>query len=151
LRIRIPSRRKDHRYFERLRGEFLRLESLERVEVNPVTGSVLLTGSRLDPVAVENYARSQGLFDLRQKKPSSAPVTRTIVEPLGTLSSGLKRITGGRLDLPGLVFILLLASGISEIIKGNFRAPPWYTAFWYAFGVFTKSLVDMVHKSDEAA
>lgn len=149
LRIRIPSRRKDGRYFERLRKEFLRLERLDRVEVNPVTGSVLLMGSRLDLAAVENYARSKGLFDLRQTKPSSAPVTRKIVEPLGTLSSGMKRITGGRLDLPGLTFILLLVSGVVEIVRGNFRAPPWYTAFWYAFGVFTKSLVDMADREDE--
>jgi hypothetical protein len=31
---------------------------------------------------------------------------------------------------------------VVEIMRGNFRMPPWYTAFWYAFGLFTKSMLD---------
>ena len=39
-------------------------------------------------------------------------------------------------------FGVLLALGIYQISRGNFMAPAWYTAFWYAFGVLTKTLID---------
>jgi len=25
-------------------------------------------------------------------------------------------------------------------MRGNFGIPPWYTAFWYSFGVYTKQI-----------
>jgi hypothetical protein len=52
------------------------------------------------------------------------------------------QFTGGWLDLPGMAFLLLLGIGIYQIRRGNIGLPPWYTAFWYAFGVYTKSLVE---------
>jgi hypothetical protein len=45
-------------------------------------------------------------------------------------------------DLPGMVFLSALLIGLYELARGNFRPPPWYTAFWYAFGVYSKSLMD---------
>jgi hypothetical protein len=45
----------------------------------------------------------------------------------------------------------LLGTGIYQIVRGNFGAPPWYTAFWYAFGVFTKSLIDKGGRGNDAA
>lgn len=142
LRIRIPSRKRNVRYFDHLRDEFLEYGKFDRVEVNPVTGSILFTGRGLKIASIEEYARSRGLFELRGQGRSVVPVTRKMIEPLGSLSSRLKRFTGGQIDLPGFIFILLLVSGLYEIVRGNFRAPPWYTALWYAFGVFTKSLAD---------
>ena len=29
----------------------------------------------------------------------------------------------------------------AEMAREANRTPPWYTAFWYAFGLFTKSLL----------
>jgi len=41
-----------------------------------------------------------------------------------------------------MAILSLLGLGLYQILRGNFRAPPWYTAFWYALGIFTKSLSD---------
>jgi hypothetical protein len=46
------------------------------------------------------------------------------------------------LDLPGMIFLSLLAVGLWELAIGNFKRPPWYTAFWYAFGLFSKAIFD---------
>jgi hypothetical protein len=55
-------------------------------------------------------------------------------------------MTGGELDIPSVFFAALLISGIYQIARGNMAAPAWYTAFWYAFGIFSR---DMLHKVDE--
>ncbi len=41
----------------------------------------------------------------------------------------LKKISGGELDIPSLVFLSLLISGIWQIARGNLGMPAWYTAF----------------------
>lgn len=68
--------------------------------------------------------------------------TAYIAEPLGKLSDFLSTYTVGRLDMPTIAFLGLLIVGFHQIASGKFRSPPWYTAFWYAFGVFSKSIAD---------
>ena len=55
------------------------------------------------------------------------------------MSQSLRRFSSGELDLAVMVFIALLGVGVYQIARGNFGAPPWYTAFWYALGVLTKT------------
>jgi hypothetical protein len=57
-------------------------------------------------------------------------------------NENLKKLTGGEIDIPSLVFVSLLISGIWQIARGNLAMPAWYTAFYYALGVFTSAKVD---------
>ena len=43
------------------------------------------------------------------------------------------------MDLGTASFGALLIMGIYQISRGNFMAPAWYTAFWYALNIFLKS------------
>jgi hypothetical protein len=153
IRIRIPSRRGDVSYFEDLRSKFSRLEKFERIQINPLTGSVLITHDDIDLKGIADYAEEKGIFSLDPDGPPSAPLARQVVNPVEKISNFLNQITDGEVDLAGLIFVSLLAFGIFEILRGRFTTPPWYTAFWYAFGVFTKSLVDQAKSgsSDEDA
>jgi hypothetical protein len=45
-------------------------------------------------------------------------------------------------DLTSALFAALVIFGISELIRGHWKTPPWYTAFWYAFGGYSKVLLD---------
>jgi hypothetical protein len=45
------------------------------------------------------------------------------------------------LNLPGLIFLTLMGVGVFQLATGRRVIPPWYTAFWYAFGVFSRLLV----------
>ena len=54
----------------------------------------------------------------------------------------LKKLTGGEVDIPSLIFLSLLISGIWQIARGNFAMPAWYTAFYYALGVFARAQVE---------
>ncbi len=141
LRIKIPGRREDIRYFSNLRSEF-RDEDYNRVAANPFTGSLVLEADRIDVDGIATFASSQGLFELDRKKPEREPLFKKVVNPVSALNAGIDRISGGDFNLPGVIFMVLLGFGATELIRGNFRTPPWYTAFWYAFGVFSKSLID---------
>jgi hypothetical protein len=150
LRIKIPSQKGDWDYFHSLGKKLVKYQDFDVLQLNPVTGSVLFLDERLDVAGIEAYARENGLFDLRRTAERAVPLSRRIAEPLIGTSSFLSRTTGGVVDLPGAAFLLLLGIGLYEIVRGNFRTPPWYTAFWYAFGVFTKSLADMASKKEES-
>jgi hypothetical protein len=146
VRIRVPSQKGNDEYFEALRKSLSQYDAAEAVEVNQFTGSVLLLGNRLELDAVAAIGQSNDLFQIGNpvkpalNNPSHLP--GKAVKPLEGLQGAMDQLTGGNLDLSGLIFFLLLGTGVHQILRGNFVAPPWYTAFWYAFGVFTKQLVD---------
>ncbi len=142
VRIKVPSQKGDSSYFQEVRKAFLGYRKFERLEVNPCTGSVLIVDENLDVGGAVKYAEEKGLFKLQKTENNRQPLSHRLVRPLKDFSASLENFTGGELDLPGLAFISLLGVGIYQILRGNLRSPPWYTAFWYALGVFTKSLVD---------
>jgi len=142
LRIRVPSQKGDPAYFSELRDAFFKYGNFERLEVNPHTGSVLFVDENLDADAVMSYAEDKELFRLQQPKKNPESLSERIVQPIRELSDSLNSFTKGELDLPGMAFLALLGVGVYQLYKGNLRSPPWYTAFWYALGIFTKSIVD---------
>jgi hypothetical protein len=151
LRLRIPARRGDGEYFFKLEEYLLRYRPFRALETNPVTGSVLVVDDGLDVGDLAQKAEADGFFAIRKPGRPPIPLSGRMVQPLGSLSDSVRRMSGGEVDLPGLIFMGLLGTGIYQIVRGNFGAPPWYTAFWYAFGVFTKSLIDKGGRGNDAA
>lgn len=142
LRIRIPSRRGDAVYFSEVRGQLSRLRRFPQLDVNPLTGGVLLAGEPIDPAAIAEYGHKQNLFRLKLAHTASKPLMHAVAEPVARIDDAMKRLTGGTIDLPGSVFLLLLGFGIYEIARGRLSIPPWYTAFWYAFGLMSMYVIE---------
>jgi len=139
-RIRIPACRGDLAYFGKIR-DAARKAPIESIRANTLTGSILFQGRNATAEAVARFGSENGLFDIRPALPA-APLTKRIAAPLAAVDRGLRQVSAGQIDLPGTLFILLLFVALYEIARGRFRTPPWYTAFWYAFGLFTKTLID---------
>jgi hypothetical protein len=141
-RIRIPSRKGDGEFFASVRERLHRCEQVTGVEINAGTGGVLVfyTG---DFPAITAYAEDQGIFRLAVK-PSAKnhnpnTLTHVTLTTYKNLDARVKKLTGGELDLPGATYLALVGAGIYKIAKGNFAAPAWYTAFWYALNIFLKA------------
>lgn len=145
LRIKIPTRKGDEEFFANLEDKLTKLRDQMSVRVNPATGSVLLTAEKIDARSVASFAKKENLFQLDTTGPQPIALSQRFVQPIGELSQSVGRFTKGEVDLAGLAFLALLSAGVFQILRGQFRAPPWYTAFWYALGVFTKMAAD---KSD---
>jgi hypothetical protein len=145
LRIKIPSRKGDGAFFSTVKQSLDRDLKYGLVQINALTGSVLITESGVDLETLAERASRGGLFALEHRPAPVQPLGRTVFTPLLELNRKISGFTEGAVDFPGLVFLALCAFGIYEILRGNVRPPPWYTAFWYAFGIFTKSMVDRTH------
>jgi hypothetical protein len=142
LRIRIASRRGDPTYFavteEKLSEAFAGLSATG----NALTGTILITGERLDIDAIVDFSRSKKLFIVKSISANAPSMALSVTAPLHSANRRIEQMSGGRIDLPGAMFFALLGFGIIELIRGNWRTPPWYTALWYAFGLYSKSLID---------
>lgn len=141
LRIRVPVRRNDPEFFRNAMEQLAKLQPFRRLEANELTGSLLLEADRLDPAAVAEHARAHRLFDLSERGGEPAPLMSRLVPPVKAADRTLLSLTGGALDLASGIFLALVLTGAYQILRGQFRTPPWYTAFWYAFGLLTMFVV----------
>ena len=140
LRLRVPACRGDLRYFARIRRAAQK-NAVEVIRVNPLTGSLLFRGENATPDAAANFGRDNRLYVIAPALPAP-PMAKRITDPLAAVDKGIRDVSAGQIDLAGALFILLLFTALYEIASGRFKTPPWYTAFWYAFGLFTKAMID---------
>jgi hypothetical protein len=139
IRIRVPSKKGNAAYFTAVKEALSACVGVEGVEVAPLTGSILVR-CHWPTEGVLGWAQSQGLFVVREEQ--SIKVTAfydSVAGRFGALNDRIRTATGEGFDLPGLAFLGLMGAGIYQIARGNFAAPAWYTAFWYALGLFWKS------------
>lgn len=141
VRLKMPEMRGDESYFVTLHQVFAQDKRFE-VECNHTTASLLLKGEGAILDAAVDLGESKALFRLERSVAKPVPLSRKFVKPIGDLSGFIQRVSGGEIDLAGMTFVALLVTGAYQIAQGRFQAPPWYTAFWYALGVFTKTIVD---------
>jgi hypothetical protein len=144
MRIRIPSAKGDVRYFKTLEEALRKFPEVDEVSTNPTTASVLILSEHHTVGGIGRFAKQEGLFDLQRAKSSSKSLVANVRNTFAAYDKRLKRFTGNELDIPSIVFLALLVSGILQIARGNVVAPAWYTAFYYSLGIFTR--VHEAHK-----
>lgn len=137
LRIKIPSKKGDLSYFSRLKDQLSGVPGVERVDVNPVTGSLLVIHS-LETDAVSSFLKDHHLLK-SQPAGNSTVVHREATKLFRSVDCQVKRFTGGEVNLGSLASLALVGAGIYQILRGNFTAIPWYSAFWYGLSIFLKS------------
>lgn len=141
LRIKIPSKKGAEEFFVSLKEKFGGCDGIEAVKANPLTGSVFFKhASNADAIA--EYALKNKIFKLETSKPDSANLHKRVTETFNGINNSIKGFTGGDMDIAGTAFVALLGMGIYQISRGNFAAPAWYTAFWYALNIFLKAKPD---------
>jgi hypothetical protein len=149
VRIRLEGGQRPKSFWDRMATSLEEQLSDVAVRCNPVTGSIVVSGP---PAAVDKVgpvAEKAGLFRL-WAPPPAPPLAVQLTRPVGKLSAFLERATRGNVDLPGMVFLSAILLALYELARGNFRTPPWYTAFWYAFGIYSKSLMDRRTETENA-
>jgi Heavy metal associated domain 2 len=141
LRIKIPSKKGDVSYFSTLRERLSTCPGVGEIRVNPQTGSALIS-YECDRKALVEFARENDLFLLRRFTPRRKSLFGNVADTFQAYNKDLKKFTAGEVDIPSLIFLSLVISGIWQIARGNLAMPAWYTAFYYALGVFTRAQVD---------
>lgn len=144
LRLRIPSKKRNGVFFEHLYSEITKLPGLTQVQVNPLSGSILIVHTKL-PDEISAWLHSQANLTSKNNAllhPNN--VHKAISGTFEEVNGRIRGFTKGELDIPTLSFIALLTVGIYQISRGNFTAPAWYTALWYALNIFLKSKKGMM-------
>lgn len=142
IRIKIPSRKGETAYFFAVKEALLKNASMDSLEVNPDTGSVLVKGAQVDVASIASAGEKSALFKLETRPPKVEPLSKKIAAPFHDLGRSINRFSGGELDLQGAAFLGLLGVGLYQLVRGDLKAPPWYVAFWYALGIFTRHILD---------
>ncbi len=140
VRIRIPSRKRDEAFFSSLKERIAKFPMIQRVEANPLTGSVLvihdLNGTDVDLKTISDYTEMSGLFTLQQPGPDQSSVSEKIATLVSGANDKVRGATAGELDLPTTASLGLLGLGLYQLGRGNVAAPAWHVAFWYALNIF---------------
>jgi hypothetical protein len=151
LRLKIPEKRRDDSFFKTVAERLAGWDSVDRVEVNPLTASVLVHFSDVAALFADNALRND-LFAVDYDALEDADGAPALTERAARLWSGadvaLRRWTGGAADIRSTVFLVLLAGGIYQLLRGNIAAPA-ATLLWYAGA--TLRLWDVAPQPDTAA
>jgi hypothetical protein len=135
VRLKIPDRIGDPAYFAELEKQLPAYKQFEKIQANPETGSLLLTDGKIDLDDLSGYARENDLFVVSEAPAPAKPLSDNFMAPVASANAALRTRTAGRLDLAEIAFLLMMGFGIFRLVRGKFSAPPWYTAFWYAYGI----------------
>ncbi|MDX9786520.1 MAG: hypothetical protein RBT11_07080 [Desulfobacterales bacterium] len=147
LRLQVMSKRGDSAYFEKVENWLKEALSSSTITVSALTGCLVIENDSVNIEAVRSIASQRQLFLITPGTPAPKKLAERIAAPIRKVNCGINVLSDGALDLPGALFLLLLIFGVWELAIGNFRRPPWYTAFWYAFGLFSKSLYDELNRT----
>ena len=134
LRIRVPEKRRDTAFFDTVAERLASWDSVERVETNPLTASVLIHFSDADRLFLEAIAKND-LFeidlDAALRPPTDPVVTRSAVQSFDTADHALRRWTQNLIDMRSALFLLLLTGGLLQLMRRRLDTPA-PTLLWYA-------------------
>ena len=133
LRIRIAEKRRDDAFFRNTAARLSGWDSVERVEVNPLTASVLVHFSNRDRLFAD-MDRHNDLFAIAADPADEhdpAALTEKARRLWGRADAVLRRWTGGSADVRNATFLVLVASALYQLRRGQVM-PPALTSLWYA-------------------
>lgn len=138
LRIKIPSKKGDKAYFLSLKdklSQFSKLPGIQKIEVNPLTGSILVLHAldikNLEINTIAQYTEINGLFRLKLPASGQTPTSLKLGETFSHMNTKVKSFTGGEIDISTLAILGFLGVAIFQMKRGHVMIPG-ITALWYA-------------------
>ena len=122
VRFRVPSRKYDDAYFDRVAAELSSWEAVDEVRTNATTTGILLRHSSSLQVLVER-AREANLFAMISSPVSSASLLDQVSDRLEEADERVRAATGGTYDLESTAFVGLVGLGLLQIIRGKHLGP----------------------------
>ena len=134
LRIKVPEKRRNTDFFAAVAERLVTWESVERVETNPLTASVLVHFSDPERLFLEAAGKNDLFdidFDAAFGNLQTPAITEAAVRSFDTADRALRRWTQNQIDMRGVLFVLLLAGGLFQLLRRRLDAPA-PTLLWYA-------------------
>lgn len=137
VRLKIPVKRGDEQYFEKLAEAFAGCQAITQLQLNPPTASLLIQHGTAPFAEIADYASDAGLFTLAAPT-DSEPQTAEHLSVAGWSSLGvsqldrqLNQLSDGRVDLRSVFFLGFMGLAVHQASKGHIMSPA-STFFWRA-------------------
>lgn len=148
VRLKIPQKRGDVNYFDRLADMFSDCLGITQLKLNPLAASILINhGTDIPFQNIVEFAETKNLFSLTEKPEDqdaivipNLPITTLAWAGLNQFDNALLDFSHGRLDARSLLFLGLIGLAVHQTIRGNIMAPA-ATLLWYA--------VELLNAEDE--
>ena len=144
-RFRIPSRRNDALYFEKLAKKLSEHPDVKGITTNPLTASVLVHFGHDDCLeGLVRFAARKRLF--RAKRVETLPTLGELVWRRAQQFDGaIETLTRGRLNSENLLFLLFLGLGLVQLQRGQIMQPA-IPLLWRAV-----SLLRQIHEDESTS
>jgi len=129
LRLKIPDKRGDHAYFERLESELKALEGVVELGLNVATGSVLIGHDWSSDEALLRLAEDTALF-LLDRVPFD-PLWQRASAGLERLDQRFAKLSRGEFGMRSALMVGTLLLGIRQAMRGQTLGPA-SNLLWYA-------------------
>ncbi len=137
IRLRLEEMAGDHEYFEKTARAIESMGGVTKVEYNPTVGSLLICGEPSGLSKLPRLLSKKRLLTLTAE--SKVSVQEQFRTAFGRADELLTRWSDEFVDLGSAFTLVLTCLGIIELIRGGGKAIPWYTAFWYASGIYARN------------
>ncbi len=141
VRLKIPQKRGDFGYFDRIAELFADCRGITQLQLNPPAASVLIchvTGT--DFLNIVEFAQTNGLFTVIEQPEEETfsiphlPIPKLTSKGLNRIEESLMDFSQGRLDGRSLLILILIGLSARQITKGHILGPA-STLLWYAFSL----------------
>lgn len=141
VRLKIPQKKGDSGYFEKMAESFADCSGLTQLHLNPHAASLLICYEpEIDFLKIAEFAETRGLFTI-SAEPEAAPLP-IFHQPLTILASSrlnsadesLLQLSQGRINGRSLLFLALLGLAAHQISRGHIMSPA-STLLWYALSL----------------
>lgn len=122
LRLRLTELRNDPQALAEVAARLQAIPGIQAVEANALTGSLLLRYEGPEAAILQAVAAGAGLR-LALAESAIPDIRGRVDESMRNLSRGLQTVTGGEVDLNGLLVVTLTLLAIQQAIEGNVMVP----------------------------
>lgn len=123
LRLRLSELRNDPESLASIAASLRCLPGIQAVEANAVTGSLLIRYEGPEAPILQAAARDGSLRLVTATEEAVPDLSGRLDEGMRNLSRGLQTVTGGEVDLNGLLVVGLTLLAIQQAIEGNVMVP----------------------------
>ncbi len=137
LRIRLPEHRNESGFFSALAEQIRQLEGVETVRTDALTASILIEHRTTEDALRASLSAEVGLelsSQPNRARYSLAPVTAAF----SAINKRLRNASDGSTDLQAILFVVVVAIAIRQIIRGQIMVPA-VSLLWYAFELAVRS------------
>lgn len=134
IRFNIPSIKNQDDMSSQLKVQLERIASIKNVEINTITGSLLINYKPdIQPTLIAGIIIKLLGLEEKVKDGTESLVTKEVKNINESLSLAIDEKTKGLLDFKSLMFIALSAVGITKMIKYPDLTPPGFNYLWWGY------------------